>query len=392
MNRRLRVAAVATLAAFVALDVAVHLFVVRGHWRPVPPFGALTNEAQLDWLSAKLEPDAGERGIGRFDPVLGWSLRPNASTPDGRTTTNSRGWRGSREYADEAPAGTLRIVCIGDSFTFCEEVADDGAWPALLERRLEGKAEVVNLGVGGYGTDQAFMRLGREYPRTAVDVVFIGLLLENIGRNVNRYRPRWYPRAESAVAKPRFIEGPETLETVFLPYERELDLLRAIHDESVLDDLAEHEYWLDDHVPGPLALSGLWRMVAGQAFYRDRELPRLWAATDDEPFRVTTRILAAAHSFARAPEGNAAKLATVVVFPTKDDLAQFRATGERYWQPLLDWLAARAIPFVDLSDALARAEEERSPDAPPLWAFSHLSSTGNAVVARALHEFLDREL
>lgn len=391
MNRKFAVAGIAALVCLVFVDVAVNFVVVREHWRPVPPFGSLTNERQADWVDGRIRalPKSSATGevvgerFGIFDADLGWSLRANATSADGLTHTNSRGWRGQREYANVASPGQLRIVCAGDSFTFCEEVGDRESWPFLLEERLEGTAEVVNLGVGGYGTDQALLRFGSDYPRAKVDVVFIGLLLENIGRNVNRYRPLWYPRADSAGAKPRFIEGAETLQLISLPYDSELQLLNAIVKGDVLEDLREHEFWSNDYVPGIASISGLWRMVAGRLCYRERELPRLWADTEGEPFRVTTRLLGAFSAFAQSPEGNSARLAPVLIFPTRDDLARFEATGERYWQPLIDWLIVEEMPHIDLTEALAAAE---GGDA--LWKSSHLSKLGNDVVAGVLAEFL----
>ena len=395
MKRKLAVLCSIGLACLMLLDVGVHLLVVRGHWRPLPPLGAITNADQKAWLEGRinaLATGADPAGIGVFDGTLGWSLRPSAVSEDGRTHTNARGWRGRIDLADHPGQGQLRIVCAGDSFTFCEEVADEEAWPHLLGERFGARAEVANLGVGGYGTDQALLRFARDYPRAAVDVVFIGLLLENIGRNVNRYRPRWYPRAGSATAKPRFIEGPETLELIGIPYDNELSLLNAVATGSVLDDLAQHEFWKEDFVPGPLGLSGLWRLYAGRRFYRERELPRLWGAREREPFRVTTRVLKAFHSFASSPEGNRARLVPILIFPTKDDLARLGQTGDRYWQPLLDWLIEEQLPFVDLSDALAAAEADRQPGDPELWTYSHLSPAGNAVVARTLYGYLELNL
>jgi len=389
-GRRLCVALVASLVCLFLLDVAVHLFVVRAHWRPIPPLEALTNERQRAWLERRLDAlEAGRAGeLARFDPQLGWTLRADALLPGARTRTNSRGWRGAREYADAAPPGVTRIVCAGDSFTFCQEVGDEDAWPHLLEERLGEDAEVVNLGVGGYGTDQALLRFEREYPRAPVDVVLAGLLLENVGRNVNRYRPRWYPRAASAVGKPRFVERDGELELVPLPYAHERELLDAVATGSVLADLAADEYWLDGDVSAPLSWSGLFRLLAGRRFYAARELDRLWSDVDGEPFRVTTGILREFRERAHDPEGHAAGLFAVLVFPTRADLAGFRETGTRYWQPLLDWLAVEGIPTVDLTEALAAAADARRPGDPGLWGASHLSPAGNAVVAGTLQAFL----
>jgi hypothetical protein len=103
----------------------------------------------------------------------------------------------------EKPAGASRIVLLGDSQAWGYGVADDETIAAQLEARLAADApagprpEVVNLGVSGYGTDQAFLKFlidGLRYaPDEAVFVVFKNDLVEN---GVTRY---W------GVEKPRFF-------------------------------------------------------------------------------------------------------------------------------------------------------------------------------------------
>ena len=95
------------------------------------------------------------------DPHRGYRHAPNVvngTDSDAPFSTNSRGARGPREYAVPKPASAMRIVALGDSFTFGQGVPDDAAWPAQLERALPG-TEVVNLGERGYGHDQMLYAL-----------------------------------------------------------------------------------------------------------------------------------------------------------------------------------------------------------------------------------------
>jgi len=82
-------------------------------------------------------------------------------------TTNRLGFRG-REIATEKPAGTYRVVALGDSSTFGACVGDDDTFCAQAERILNGgtaaggrRFEVVNTGVFGYGTLQGLRMLRR---------------------------------------------------------------------------------------------------------------------------------------------------------------------------------------------------------------------------------------
>ncbi|HEX9945574.1 MAG TPA: GDSL-type esterase/lipase family protein [Thermoanaerobaculia bacterium] len=122
------------------------------------------------------------------DPLLGWSPAPGARTRqrsreyDVAVRINSQGFRADREYAPEPPPGTLRIVAVGDSFTFGQGVKLAHAWPSILERRL-ANAEVVNLGVPGYGVDQQLLMLESRGLRFRPDLVILGLHMPDVFRN-----------------------------------------------------------------------------------------------------------------------------------------------------------------------------------------------------------------
>lgn len=65
---------------------------------------------------------------------------------------NSAGGRGS-EWAEKKPAGSVRILAIGESSTFGSANPEDRTWPALLEKELLAahglNAEVLNFGIPG---------------------------------------------------------------------------------------------------------------------------------------------------------------------------------------------------------------------------------------------------
>lgn len=97
----------------------------------------------------------------RADPRRGYRHAPNVRNREDSGapfSTNRRGARGQREYAVPKPAATVRIVALGDSFTFGQGMPDEATWPAQLEERLPN-TEVVNLGERGYGHDQMYYAL-----------------------------------------------------------------------------------------------------------------------------------------------------------------------------------------------------------------------------------------
>src|SRR5215212_2971220 len=77
-----------------------------------------------------------------------------------RIDINSRGLR-EREFSYAKPAGTRRIVVLGDSFVEGAEVAVDRTMTRQLERLLNERdarpTEVINAGVRAFGTGQEYL-------------------------------------------------------------------------------------------------------------------------------------------------------------------------------------------------------------------------------------------
>ncbi|MEO6710174.1 MAG: hypothetical protein ABIP42_11405, partial [Planctomycetota bacterium] len=298
---------------------------------------------------------------------------------------NARGQRGLRDYSESPAPGRVRLACFGDSFTFCDEVQDEFTFQAFLER-LAPSVEPLNYGVPAYGTDQALLRMRRQGIDHA-QVVVIGLLLENIGRNVNRYRPLWTPRTLVPLGKPRFILEGERLKLVQQPFETGRDLALALRAGTALGALSRNEYWRDRPAVPTGRISSLVRLGAGWLAYRERDPRRLWLDTDGEPRRVTLALLQAFHREALAL---GAKEILVLMLPMREELDVYRKSGTAYWSGALTDLAALGIECIDLAPELAAAALrcEEDPEQGSLYVSAHLSSVGNQVIATAIERWL----
>jgi hypothetical protein len=130
-----------------------------------------------DRFVGELPPRRAEEVIGRHDPDIGWALTPGAharvvaerATYD--VALNSRGFRDVERGARRA--GVRRIALVGDSYGFGWGVAQDETFGALLERDARVGAEVANLCVPGYSTDQELWTLEREGRSLAPDLVLV---------------------------------------------------------------------------------------------------------------------------------------------------------------------------------------------------------------------------
>jgi len=399
-GRRRALVLALVLGALAGGELAVRLLAGRLVWRPLPPFGR--GAIQSAWL-ARTERELAEGlpppGYSTFDAELGWTTRPGYAAPAGDIHINARGLRALREYPEAPPPGVRRVLAFGESFTFGEEVEDAECWTARLEA-LDPSLEVLNYGVGGYGTDQALLRARRE-ARGPAAWCLVGFMTENIGRNVNRYRPLWYPSAQPA-AKPRFVLASRAggshvrtdvpaLELVPQPFPSLAEFVTAVRSGAVFERLAEHEHWRASPVPEWMLGSMVVRLLASQRAYAERELAPLYADPEGEPLRTTVALLEAFRPLAAALGGgedeepgenpDGARL-LVLVFPMRGDLEHLVAGDARTWTPLLVALDAAGIPWLDLSVPLV--EEARAHGVASLFAASHLGPHANDLVARAV--------
>jgi hypothetical protein len=114
----------------------------------------------------------GYRGEGERSPYL---LHPPI-------TINGLGMRGRDVPAGRTP-GTLRIICLGDSYVFGWGVREEETFPARLELHLarlgRGAVEALNAGVPAYGTEQELDQLRETGPALRPDLVVLGLVLND---------------------------------------------------------------------------------------------------------------------------------------------------------------------------------------------------------------------
>jgi hypothetical protein len=146
-----------------------------------------------------------------YHPTRGWTLKPDIKELPvfGKKilNSNSKGLRGKAEFQYERSARKQRMVVLGDSFTFGEEVSDDETYSHYLQASLPG-TEILNFGVQGYGHDQMLLYLREEGVKYHPDVVVLGFAYLDIYRNIESF---------FAYAKPRFELSSEGLQLTNVP-------------------------------------------------------------------------------------------------------------------------------------------------------------------------------
>jgi hypothetical protein len=165
---------------------------------------------RLRWAARPRDQSGLDYVLDEWSETRGWTLKRNLKEVPFRGTlvsSNSRGVRGAREYAFDKPAGVTRIVVLGDSFTFGEEVGDEETFSFHLQQ-LIGNAEVLNLGVHGYGHDQMLLYLKEEGVRYRPDIVLLGFMPDDMERNVLSFRDYAKPRFGLKGGRLELLTGP----------------------------------------------------------------------------------------------------------------------------------------------------------------------------------------
>ena len=145
----------------------------------------------LEWVSRMFFPPL--QAFFKPDPRIGWVHIPGASGRyvnlarefDIQVQINSKGLR-DREYLYEKPAGTCRVLALGDSFVEAVQLPLEDTFTKRLEVMLNTsqtkgctRHEVINAGVGGYGTDNERLFYLEEGYKYNPDLVLLSFLSFN---------------------------------------------------------------------------------------------------------------------------------------------------------------------------------------------------------------------
>jgi lysophospholipase L1-like esterase len=163
-----------------AEGVARLLFPPSNEPQNLTTVGELTGPAPWPGVRRRLVPGATQRFAFQGDP--------RGYFDPGATLTyriNTLGFRGP-ETSWEKPAGHLRVVGLGDSFTFGAGVRARDTFLAVLEDRLRADGgphpvEVLNLGVGGADTEYEAGLLQHLGLRLSPDLVVLCFFLNDAG-------------------------------------------------------------------------------------------------------------------------------------------------------------------------------------------------------------------
>lgn len=160
------VAAICLVMTFVLLEIALRLV--------APQY---STEMQHDMIAGLWTPDA----AAQYRNNPGAHIYYHDGEVNDTYIINSQGLREDHDIGPATP-GTLRILAVGDSFTFGLGVNGDQTFAHRLNSLAEADGrpvEVINAGVSGYGTDNELAWLRAYGWSLKPDVVMLGFFTGN---------------------------------------------------------------------------------------------------------------------------------------------------------------------------------------------------------------------
>lgn len=339
---------------------------------------ALENKLSMDPMR-HITPDKVESFLAkRYDPDLGWGPVSN--------TVNSIGARSNHEYVDLEHT----ISIYGDSYAWGDGVSVEDSWAMQLEDRID--CGVLNFGVGGYGTDQAQMRMERKYPSARSSTVVMCIQVENVMRNVNIYRgffrpgfdppkPRYIPKGDALVVFNPF-DSPEAVREILLEDPDKLIELGKKYDSSCREMLVGGRPWRMGF-PYTYQVAVRLPFICRHVGYRLSKLGRHVHHFDEgsEGLDIMQRIIQRFQDYAEQEGFTPA----VVIFPTPRDVFRHVAYGDVPYKNLITFLDGTGLPYHDLLEDLSQTGDPRDL---MVNRAHHVNEEGSRIVAESVVEFL----
>ena len=282
-----------------------------------------------------------EGAFSNYDSSLGWDID--------RTGDRVRGSRLHLPTTDQ-----LRIVALGDSFTFGLDVDESQNFAAELAARYPS-IDVLNMGVPGYGIDQAYLKYREIGQRFMPDVVIFGVYVGDYERSSMGF---------TSFAKPQFVVTSDGIVVAGQPVAPVAQELRRIS-----QSLANRVYLVE------LARNAMYKLTT-----RDVDRAKFFDVTDSIVHHIFDTLVNALDS----------KQSLIVVhIPRAEAFVEHDALHDEMSRRLLAIYAALGITAIDLTTRFVEnlSQEQaflqyyvHEPDG----SVGHLSHQGRLSVTRAI--------
>jgi len=356
---------------------------------------AMEAERPSGWFNAEGSTGSSGKALKMFHPVLGWDYPPEAEYRDGQGINYHHGPRGERRSCTAFE--TDLIATYGDSFIYCSDEEDCSSWQTFLARQI--RCNVLNFGVGGYGTDQAYLKYELNAAGVWTPVVILGILPDNINRVVNVFRTFYAPSGFLALTKPRYVNNDGTFRLLPNPLGSAQEAAQ-FEDPQFVKRLGENDYWYrkDMTLPRlgfPYTLSlALWRGTLLEHLLFQLNLPGTRFAEhfypgnlfeEPEPLAIMNHIVDLfVH---KAAQRNSRPV--ILILAHKELVRETMTHRVSRVENLVKYLREKNYPFLDLIQTLA--DMKPTEDQLDKWYKEHATPEGNKMTAGLIASYLKKE-
>ena len=288
---------------------------------------------------------------------------------------------------------TIQIDLYGDSFTEGGEVENDSLiWSNVISKEL--KLIVNNKGVGGYGSDQSYLKF--KLNPNPHKIVVLSHLTENIIRNVNQFRHLIYP-SEIFDFKPRFIVDSDSLKLIKIP----TIALDKVNDFKKNPNIyLDHEYFKLGKETGifakefPYTLTLLksiafnWKIRAAFGFYSGYQ-PFYEEGHKSQGVAVTKKII---EKF--VIESKSKKLIPIAtIIPTSRDFEFYEEHGYFPYKSLVDSLND-SIPLIDFGKEIQLKLDNRKTNYIDIYVAPgrHMNEKGHMLLSEIFVDYFNKNI
>jgi len=280
--------------------------------------------------------------------------------------SNAQGVRADRDFGPK-PAGVIRIVIVGDSFTVGDQVAVDSTYPGVIQRLFDedygpGRIEVVNAGFPAYGTVHEAGWIAKYAGRFEPDIVLVGMTPNDLIENR-------FPHAVIGFEGALVSRGA-------------VDQLPAFRDRLRWYNLRGH--WERSLVHR--AIDNAVASASSAPYIHHR-------AFAVHPDSVALEQFEAAGAYLLEARDAATSRGARFAFITIPFRAQFESMGEgldpaAFGERWAAFAASHGIPYVDVYPAF---RSHPSPESLYWVEDGHCNAAGYALIGRTVYEFFERE-
>ena len=304
------------------------------------------------------------------------------------------GAKQNSEFPDnKLPCGSA----FGDSFVGGADVANDEGWVEQLSHRLG--CRIANYAVGGYGTDQAYLRFRQVHDTSPM--VLLGINPNNVMDNINQYDGLLGSALEPTALKGRFLHDTSGhLTWLARPRLDEAGFLAMNQNPA---RTLPHSYFLPDTPDGPITAGFPYSVTLMRValltrlhniLLRKAEWSSLYAA--DHPSGALRLMADICQEFAELAKARGQR-PLIVMLPLAASFREKANYGEFEYAPLVASLRAKGLEVFDPGVAMIESVAGGSvcefyshphPEigwlAAPVPCGGHYSKAGNTTLARLI--------